>query len=690
MIKPILYAVFALLIGALRGSPASAQTTSNVHADRLGITFISSADHPADETRYQQAALLGASWNRWPLYWQNVERQPGSFDWSVYDALVAADLQHGLRIDAILLGIPDFYREGQTIRGLDSPVFSDGSDTPGPGKTPSDGNPWARFVYAAAARYPSAGGAGVGVWEAWNEPDLTMFWGGTVEQYARLLKVAYLAAHQADPGAQVMFAGLAYTNPEADDWLAKVLAVYAADPGRTASNWYMDQVAVHNYSNPWHSGFVIRQAQDDLKRYGLARPVWLNESGVPVWDDYPGPTWTADDPASRRLRATMQQAADFVVQSTAYAWASGADVVFYHQLYDDCGNQASGTDFPPNDPGLCQAGQSCWGDAHGLFRNDRNAVCFRQSPLPGTARPAAGAFHLMAQVFSQPFGSGTVLNLSDSAVVIAFDRADTSERIYVMWNSTGTRSNLNLPASGDRADLYTLDNHDYVIAPTDGKYTIGLPAATPDDYPYLLPGQFSAIGGPTFIMVEKLAAGAGEINPALIDLEPFDPNHGPTDTRGVGGFGLPAGGEVHPTPGSVLGGGGPVTTTSTQAQDALLSTPPPPTLAPTDAPLIRPTVDPASDTTPPIPSMIPLPLISPPTFTVAWGATDNSGIAAYTVFARIDGGDWQPWLQETTETQAQYAGASGHGYEFAVWAKDLAGNWSANTELSAMARTSVQ
>jgi hypothetical protein len=309
--------------------------------------------------------------------------------------------------------------------------------------------------------------------------------------------------------------------------------------------------------------------------------------------------------------------------------------------------------------------------------------------MPGTARPAAGAFHLMAQVFSQPFGSGTVLNLSDSAVVIAFDRPDTSERIYVMWNSTGTRSNLNLPAGGDRADLYTLDNHDYVIAPTDDKYTIGLPAATRDDYPYLSAGQFSAIGGPTFIMVEKLSAGAGAINPALIDLEPFDPNHGPTDTRGVGGFGLPAGAEVHPTPGSVLGGG-PVTTTNTQAQDALMSTPPPPTLAPTDVPIVRPTVDPASDSTAPIPSMIPLPLISPPTFTVTWGATDNSGIAAYTVFVRIDGGDWKPWLQETTETQAQYQGESGHTYEFAVWAKDLAGNWSANTELAAMARTGVQ
>ena len=117
--KPFILSVFTLmLVFALRGGPLAAQTTSNVHADRLGITFISSADHPADETRYQQAALLGASWNRWPLYWQNVERQPGNFDWSVYDRLVADDVQHGLRIDAILLGILSGARTTTASLGL--------------------------------------------------------------------------------------------------------------------------------------------------------------------------------------------------------------------------------------------------------------------------------------------------------------------------------------------------------------------------------------------------------------------------------------------------------------------------------------------------------------------------------------------------------------------------------------------
>jgi hypothetical protein len=59
------------------------------------------------------------------------------------------------------------------------------------------------------------------------------------------------------------------------------------------------------------------------------------------------------------------------------------------------------------------------------------------------------------------------------------------------------------------------------------------------------------------------------------------------------------------------------------------------------------------------------------------------------VWVRIDGGDWQPWL-ETPLTQGSYTGISGSTYEFAIWARDLAGNWSTNTNLQPQAVTRVE
>jgi len=639
LITCILLSFFTVLLFAL--APATAQE-SYIRADRLGITFISSLDHPANDYRYQRALLLGAGWNRWPLYWNRVEYSPGQFDWSGYDRLVSQDAQYGLNINAILLGSPGFQRNGGGIAGINAPAFSDGTDTPGAGKVPNAANPWATFVYQAVLRYKPGGllaqqglippGEGITVWEAWNEPDLPMFWSGSVEEYARLLKVTYVVVHSVDPNARVMFGGLAYGNPDQDNWLARVLAIYAQDSGRTANNWYMDIVGVHNYSYARRSGLVVRRVHQTLAEYGLYRPVWLNESGVPVWDDYPGPTGAAKDPASRALRATMQQQANFVIESTVYAWAEDADVVFIHQLYDDCGNQAGGTNFAPD------SGQA--GDAYGLYRNERVEPCYNQHAFPGTPRPAAAAYYRLAQIFGiLPFGNPEVEYGEDGGIAISFDRLTTDERIVVLWNRRLTQATMPLPAAGEEARLYSITDQDWLITPTDGLYEIGLPAAARDDYPYLPVGEVSGIGGVPYILVEKKLP--QPTNPAL-------------PSSGMDGA------PILLTPGAI---------TATQAP--------------------RPTVDPALDITAPVAAMAPLPVVSPTTFTVYWAGQDDSGIQSYLIWVRADGGEWQPWL-ETGDTQAQYTGEPGKRYEFAAWAVDLAGNWSLNTELTPQATTAVQ
>jgi hypothetical protein len=62
---------------------------------------------------------------------------------------------------------------------------------------------------------------------------------------------------------------------------------------------------------------------------------------------------------------------------------------------------------------------------------------------------------------------------------------------------------------------------------------------------------------------------------------------------------------------------------------------------------------------------------------VTWSASDASGIAAYAVYVKTDGG---PFVQDTsvpaTATRVTYGLAIGHAYQIAVSAKDGAGNWS--------------
>ena len=480
-----------------------------LRAQRLGITFISYVDDNRAAERYRNALLLGAGWNRWPLYWDRVERQPGDYDWSAYDRLVAADIRNGLNINAILLGRPGFWQDGGSITNLHTPVFANGTDSGTAETLIHPDNAWAQFVHYAVTRYRPGGvlaqhngfsaGQGISAWEIWNEPDIPQFWTGGSEAYARLLKTAAIVIKTVDPQAQVIFGGLLYASDQG--FLSQVLRQFRADPLRDRYNWFFDIMAVHSYEDPWRSGWLAKVVQDTLSQFELARPVWVNETGVSVWNDYPGPVWAFGAEQRHRL-ATAEQQAHFLIMSAALAWSKGVEVVFYHQLYDDCGNYPAGTDFPFHSGDYCANGV-CYGDAFGLYRNPRNSACFSQHPFANTPRPAATAFRLLAEVFGdQPFVPLSLTGLTEAVTTITFQRAN-HERIIVVWNNTAQPLQHTIRASGAAATVHHLSGDAAPLPANDGAYILQLRPASDFSYPDLEANRSSAIGGEPVIIVES-------------------------------------------------------------------------------------------------------------------------------------------------------------------------------------------
>lgn len=424
------------------------------------------------------------------------------------------------------------------MRGLMEPIFADGSDVPEPGKDVNPDNPWALFVQAAVERYRPGGilaraegwatGVGVRVWEIWNEPDYTFFWSGTVSDYARLLKTAYLVIETLDPDATVMVGGLLY--PTQANYLAQILSIYQDEPEPEAYDWYMDAVAVHNYGDSWRSGWLTLVVRQTLVEFGIEKPIWVTETGVPIWDDYPGPLWTQDDPDARTLLATADEQAAFVIQSAAYAWAEGAQVIIYHQLYDDCGNQPPGTDFAPSvTEGVCRPGEICAGDVFGIYRNPDNAICFSQHPQPNSARPVAAAYTMLAEVFATPFSRRGIIDdvREDDSIVITFTRPATDERIVVAWNTGGEAMELALPAYNEAASLYVYGiEGGQTIRAEDGEYVLTLPAATMARQRFLADRRSVDIGGSPLILVEHVA---DAIALAQLEYLTFESNERPPD-----------------------------------------------------------------------------------------------------------------------------------------------------------------
>jgi hypothetical protein len=501
-------------------------TISKPIAPSIGLAFVSSAENPADGTRYQRAQASGGKINRRPMYWPNIETdaidQPRVFDWSRQDVSIVADINHGLTVLPVLMLTPigletggsraasaphigdglralldDTAVQRPTIpasvstppQGLYLSVFDDGSDEPGFGKSINSDNRWAVFVNAAVNRYKPGGdlaqaqhwnsGQGVSHWEIWNEEDLDHFFSGSPADYARLLKVAYLAATQADPQATIVMGGLAqYAKPH---WLNDVLNVIATDPMSITQHGFMDAVASHNYLWAWQTFGYLYQDRVQLNARGLSSvKLWLTETGVPACDDDPGPA--CDDPQNRWYRASLEEQSAFLIQSATYATWLKAQTFIWFQLYDDCGN-------------------ACGIDAFGLARND------------STTRPVYKTYQLAADQLanSQPYWRDrrtlTATNwISGNQEILAFQRPVSGERIVVMWTRYYTNDTVLLAATAPSATLFLPDGTEHIIYPISGTYAISLPLATNRNLLGTIDGAVpdgtAPIGGSPRILVE--------------------------------------------------------------------------------------------------------------------------------------------------------------------------------------------
>ena len=487
---------------------------------QFGFAFTSSAEARAAEIRYQRAAEAGATVNRWPFYWYAIEQnpltQPGVFSWAWQDENTINDVSHGLTIDAILMGTPPDLATGgvalaalpridQSIwlqsrwnalgeaslsgvasppRGLYLSVFSDGTDVPDPAKTINPENRWARFVYAAVDRYRPGGvlaqqqgwtsGQGIRVWEIWNEPDLGFFFNGTVSDYARMLKVAFLAARHADPSAQIVFGGLA--NFEKPYWLRDTLSVISTYPYSQTNGWFFDSVATHNYSWAWRTFYHLYRARALLDSLGLTdKTLWLNETGVPVCDDPPGPA--CSDPVHKTYRAAPQEQAAYVIQTATFAVWLRAEAMLVFQLFDDFGNGC---------PGI---------DAFGLVRNVPTAPC---NPGDGMPRPAYHAYQVVTRYLSglTPYWRRRP---TVNQELIALQNRATGERVISMWARDYVTETVAITATASSAVLIYPDGVTETIAPENGVYTITLPMATNRNTPA---DDKAPIGGAPRIVIE--------------------------------------------------------------------------------------------------------------------------------------------------------------------------------------------
>jgi len=215
---PVLYVVclFVLVLGCAAGSPRA--IPSEVFPAPFGVNIHYTKGAPGETAMLAKAFRVV----RTDFVWAETERRKGVYDFSAYDSLLREMDTHGLTPLFILVYGNSLYRDG--------PAHS----PEGPPRTPASRAAFARWAAAAAGRYRNR----KIMWEVWNEPNTTGFWGGldpNPEEYARLVNDTGPAMRKADPDCTLVIgaAGLDW------DWIDALM--------RHGALRWADSFSVHPY-----------------------------------------------------------------------------------------------------------------------------------------------------------------------------------------------------------------------------------------------------------------------------------------------------------------------------------------------------------------------------------------------------------------------------------------------------------
>jgi len=370
-------------------------------SERFGVasSHLILTDPKTMDKQLDAMAEAGIKWVRCGFAWTDLERKRGVWDFSKTDLLALKAAKRGVKILAILGACPTWANGGHSYS-----------------YPPTDIGAWRKYVSTVCTRYRGR----ITAWEIWNEENIADFWKPKADpqRYVKLLACASDEIRKADPGAKVIFGGVAGL---AKKYLSDCLAAGAAN--------YIDAVAYHPYCSEMWGFFnpletrpneaVCRRVLLDMKsmisRYTTKRlEIWLTELG---WNT--GGWWGTVDQKT--------QAAYMLRTFINYA-SQGVDKVFYYSLWDE---------FP----------WTWWPDHYGLLKNDftrKDAYYYYKSfeQLLGQATPAQPGSVLHTSCLNPSSLEVHPFRLPDGGLVVAAWKRDNRDDALTL---TVTGSTLKTP-----------------------------------------------------------------------------------------------------------------------------------------------------------------------------------------------------------------------------------------------------
>lgn len=195
--------------------------------------------------------------------WDAIEAQEDKYDWLFWDDFVKMAVEeYQITLVPYVCYMPQWNSTG----AKDTLFFWN--------YPPEDYQEFGEFMGDLVNRYKPW----INSWELWNEPDISIYWQGTVEQFAKFIKIGSEAVRKADSDAVIVLGGMAYRP----DFVRQLFRDHGVSK-------YVDVVNFHNYYETWSNIPIERitdsiyEMYDVIQTYGNGQAIWIAEVGYSTW-----------------------------------------------------------------------------------------------------------------------------------------------------------------------------------------------------------------------------------------------------------------------------------------------------------------------------------------------------------------------------------------------------------------------
>jgi hypothetical protein len=272
-------AIAAVLLALLAVAPVAGAAKRSVPTGFFGMNWDKEIRYhsPRDVklAAWDRMAEVGVESQRTVFNWSSAQYygKDQAFDWkNTTDGIVQLAAKRHIRLLPVVMQAPPWARSGSK-----------------PNSPPSSRKAYAKYLTAAIKRYgpdgkywdnhPNLPKMGIRDWQIWNEPSEHYQWTVPGDRdwapgYAKLLKVAYVAAKKANKHVRVVLAGLPGRSWEYLAHLYDVGGIHG----------YFDIAAIHPYTASAHGPLTITKYFRTVMRqnHDSKRPLLVTETTLPA------------------------------------------------------------------------------------------------------------------------------------------------------------------------------------------------------------------------------------------------------------------------------------------------------------------------------------------------------------------------------------------------------------------------